>query len=81
MFLHCSSSLPGFIVRPAGGEGADDGKMEEGERHSGSSSGGAASETSLQPSREGQAHPTAAAATRGQYDAKMLIEWSHKKCH
>lgn len=65
--------MPGFIVHPACGEGANDGKMEKGERHSGCSSGGTASETSLKPSREGQTHPTTAATTRGQYDAKMLM--------
>lgn len=80
MFL-CNSSMPGFIVHPACGEGANDGKMEKGERHSGCSSGGTASETSLQPSREGQTHPTTAATTRGQYDAKMLIEWNNKNCY
>lgn len=72
--------MPGFIINPACGEGANDGKMEEGERHSGRSSGGTASKTSLQPSREGQTHQTTAATTRGQYDAKIL-EWSHKNCY
>lgn len=72
--------MPGFIVHPAYGEGTNDGKMEEGERHSGCSSGGTASETSVQPSRKGQTHPTTAATTRGQYDSKML-ECDHKNCY
>lgn len=52
--------------------------MEEREGHAGSSPGGTASEASLQPSREGQAHPAAAAATRGQYGINVFIECSHK---
>lgn len=47
--------------------------MEDGEGRSGSSSGGAASQASVQPSREGQAHPAAAAAaSRGQCGLKLL---------
>lgn len=72
LFLRCSASLPGFFVCPAGGEGAADGQMEDGEGRSGSSSGGAASQASVQPSREGQAHPAAAAASRGQCGLKLL---------
>lgn len=72
LFLRCSASLPGFFVCPAGGEGAADGQMEDGEGRSGSSTGGAALQASVQPSREGQAHPAAAAASRGQCGLKLL---------
>ena len=52
--------FPGVVVLPAGGEGAADGEMEEGERHFSLCSGGPVTEAALQPSGEREAHPAAA---------------------
>lgn len=45
--------------------------MEEGEKHSSIGFRDAATEDSVQRSREGQTHSAAPAATRGQCDVKM----------
>lgn len=61
----------GVLVVSAVREGADNGEMEEGEKHSSISFRDAATEDSVQRSREGQTHSAAPAATRGQCDVTM----------